>query len=802
MKSVFMFKNKEKKKGNKSSVYCAIGISLAVVVSNVLPPDGFAVHASGGTTELYKHRTEYTTENNYAETSSITGRNATRAAAEITAPLDFSNATGDQGSLDSDGYHWNNSSKTLTLKNVYINSTVTLPNDTVTIKTEGNCSIKELNVSGYPDKTHLIFSGPGKLTIEKQINISGGNNNLLSVAKGAYVVAENGISIGASSGVDSIVTVNGSLTVKSGADSNAIYAGKVIVSADGLLEVSGEEGVRLNGMTKNGSDKDFSGAFTIEKGGCFTANCNIFNVRVDSGTGNFPDGSNAAQAISVPENYLPTDCGVKQSGGEINFIKKSTGNIYTGALTIHENHSWSPYWCRNETGHWKECTLEGCDKTDGYSVHSYDNNSWECTACGAKMDVTLNGAEGLTYNGQEHKPGVTVIVARTTLDPSKYDISYNNNINAGEASVIVKGKGDLTFERTEEFLIAKTVPAITWGSAMQTVTYSGSQPTIIPPSVTLANGENFGGEISYSYALSGSADYTADMPVNAGTYTVKAHIAEQDNYTAADSTNILTLTIEQAENAPNMPSGFMNVAKRCEKVSDVELPEDWQWQDKDTNTALEIGVPVTVTAVYTGADKNNYKNITTAVVITRSNCDHENTELRNVVASTCQQKGYSGDTYCLDCGELLTKGTETALADHSGGTATCISGKICVVCGTEYTAKDSRVHIHTEIRGRKNATCISDGYTGDTYCTDCKTKISSGRAIPATGHNWQVTSEEKPTYSENGSITYTCSRCGDTYTKLVDKLKNTTSRLNNGLSKAVPANQEKQERRSPQTGEP
>ena len=55
-----------------------------------------------------------------------------------------------------------------------------------------------------------------------------------------------------------------------------------------------------------------------------------------------------------------------------------------------------------------------------------------------------------------------------------------------------------------------------------------------------------------------------------------------------------------------------------------------------------------------------------AVPITRADCEHEKTELRNAVAATCQQKGYSGDTYCLDCGELLAKGAETDLADHSG----------------------------------------------------------------------------------------------------------------------------------------
>ncbi|MCM1305562.1 MAG: hypothetical protein NC306_15895, partial [Butyrivibrio sp.] len=196
----------------------------------------------------------------------------------------------------------------------------------------------------------------------------------------------------------------------------------------------------------------------------------------------------------------------------------------------------------------------------------------------------------------------------------------------------------------------------------------------------------------------------------------------------------------------------------------------WQWLEADREKELEIGVPLTATAVYTGADKENYKNVTAAVAITRADCDHENTELRNVVTATCQKKGYSGDTYCLDCGELLAKGAETGLADHSGGTATCISGKICVVCGAEYSGKDSGNHTQTEIRGAVEATCTADGYTGDTYCTGCKAKTGTGTVIHATGHDWHITSEEAATTTSEGKRVYTCSKCRQTREESIPKL--------------------------------
>lgn len=39
---------------------------------------------------------------------------------------------------------------------------------------------------------------------------------------------------------------------------------------------------------------------------------------------------------------------------------------------------------------------------------------------------------------------------------------------------------------------------------------------------------------------------------------------------------------------------------------------------------------------------------------------HQNTEVKNKVAATITAEGYTGDTYCKDCGELLSKGDKIA----------------------------------------------------------------------------------------------------------------------------------------------
>ena len=67
----------------------------------------------------------------------------------------------------------------------------------------------------------------------------------------------------------------------------------------------------------------------------------------------------------------------------------------------------------------------------------------------------------------------------------------------------------------------------------------------------------------------------------------------------------------------------------------------------------------------------------------------------------------------------------------SGGIATCQSSAICSTCNTAYGAKDMTNHTGgTEVRGSVEATTSTEGYTGDTYCKGCNTKLADGQTIP------------------------------------------------------------------------
>lgn len=76
-------------------------------------------------------------------------------------------------------------------------------------------------------------------------------------------------------------------------------------------------------------------------------------------------------------------------------------------------------------------------------------------------------------------------------------------------------------------------------------------------------------------------------------------------------------------------------------------------------------------------------------------------------------------------------GSHTETNACSGGIATCQNSAICSVCNTAYGAKDMTNHTGgTEVRGSVEATTSTEGYTGDTYCKGCDTKLADGKTIP------------------------------------------------------------------------
>ena len=153
-------------------------------------------------------------------------------------------------------------------------------------------------------------------------------------------------------------------------------------------------------------------------------------------------------------------------------------------------------------------------------------------------------------------------------------------------------------------------------------------------------------------------------------------------------------------------------------------------------------------------------------IFPENTCQHNGaTEIRNELEPTCSQEGYTGDTYCLICGDKISTGSVIpATGFHTGGTATCHSKAICEVCGQEYGNFNPYYHDGgTEVRGAYPATCMTSGYEGTTYCLGCGEAIAYGSYPSPTGiHLHTEVRDAYPATCSTAGYTGTtyCTDCG------------------------------------------
>ena len=152
-------------------------------------------------------------------------------------------------------------------------------------------------------------------------------------------------------------------------------------------------------------------------------------------------------------------------------------------------------------------------------------------------------------------------------------------------------------------------------------------------------------------------------------------------------------------------------------------------------------------------------------------CEHLYTSIRNQSEPTCGVAGYTGDTYCDDCGRRVSLGTSIAATGNHNtyiknqSEPTCgkngnTGDTYCYDCGKKVasgTSIPATGDHSTAIRNKVDATCGSAGYSGDTYCLICSLVTIKGSTIPATGlHSYSAWSINY----DAGNKTRTCSGCG------------------------------------------
>lgn len=176
-----------------------------------------------------------------------------------------------------------------------------------------------------------------------------------------------------------------------------------------------------------------------------------------------------------------------------------------------------------------------------------------------------------------------------------------------------------------------------------------------------------------------------------------------------------------------------------------------------------------------------------------------------------QEDGYTGDTKCLGCGEIIAKGETIPWGTHvwsdwkhdadkhwqectvggcteknkeaahqpDPGTPNCVSSATCQVCGYEVAPTNSKIHTKIVKVEAKAATCTENGNIEHYKCTGCgklfsdeagATEIAAKDVVIPAAHKLTPVAEKPSTCRVNGTGAYNkCEVCGKMFDKDTNK---------------------------------
>ena len=607
---------------------------------------------------------------------------------------------------------------------------------------------------------------------------------------------------GTISGATGIMIDKGTVNIKGGAITiiGAVDEGISVNNHSSALTVSGDVQV------KGGTDNEMGvGLYIIDpkkvslSGGTFSGTAGAIKYAAEQEGDSFLDflEQSGDKRYAYFHGNTPVTEGLTAEKSGVQFL--------TGAVSVKPctDHVWQREHIEDTITHKQTCLACALIEDAVECSYTYTGTGASQTGtcgCGSSVKISLSNASGLVYSGSAYTPDVTVALdGKTLTENTDYTITYADNKNAGKASVKIKGTADYnSIDKEMTFAIAKKALTVAEVKT-QDRAYDGTRNVAVTDvvlegilagddvavsitdlagiidsadagrytQITLSESLTLTGKEKDNYSLThpakavrtdvtirkaagvltvpdtsviktfGDGDFSLDCTANgdgkitytvdgsknasgisvdndaviavsaegtvsikgAGTAAVTVSLEEGKNNTKAEKDTVITVTVQKAQKPQNTPPDDMKASENCAKVGDVPLPEGWEWQADDKDKALEVNQPITATAVYVGADSGNYETLQQNVTITKINCSHSNTEVRDRVEASCEQNGYSGDTYCTVCGEMTAAGT----------------------------------------------------------------------IIPALGHDYTGEVTKEPTASADGERTYTCSRCGDTYTEPIPR---------------------------------
>lgn len=187
---------------------------------------------------------------------------------------------------------------------------------------------------------------------------------------------------------------------------------------------------------------------------------------------------------------------------------------------------------------------------DGYNIYLYNQND---DTYSKVKDIANGSTTSCVISGLKQNTTYTYLV-------EAYGICTYENKN----EIYTGCRSNILTIATKRILSNLAVKMSDWD-----LSGTASQPVLL--------GNDGNGAVTYTYAPEGSDVFTAEFPTKAGTYTVKAEVAETDRYCARVATCTFTITDNNSKPAPVVKKSLDNL---------VLILDDWDISENASTPIL------------------------------------------------------------------------------------------------------------------------------------------------------------------------------------------------------------------------
>lgn len=322
---------------------------------------------------------------------------------------------------------------------------------------------------------------------------------------------------------------------------------------------------------------------------------------------------------------------------------------------------------------------------------------WVKWAPDAGLTHGTDGKYHIQYTGKAIKPTILVYDGKVRLkEKTDYTVTYKANTNAGEASVIVRGKGNYTEARTEHFTIDKVNLAYLEIADLYGAVKANNTKQIAPKPTVKYNGKTLRLNRDYTAAYNNSADgrtpgiYSVKLTANSnnqnftGSTTIQMILADKDKQVLMSKVRIGKISPQKYEMDKTTGRGKVQKPSVSVKYKGRELTqkdgsknqESWDYEILWDEIHTEAGETAVITIRGRGTDYVGTKTVSFKISGTplkasavtwksmpKSGLSYNGAKQEPAV----EVKGASASQYTVEYTNNINAGTATAVIHGRNG---------------------------------------------------------------------------------------------------------------------------------------